>query len=94
MISMYRQSLEHGAGVPGRPADIGPDARRLWHSASGLPAAGPGHRLGAGGGGGGGGGGDPPPPIRPPRGGAGGGASAAGLLDGEHGAEGGDIDAA
>jgi hypothetical protein len=48
MIDMYHQSLvDNGAGSPGLPPGIGSDARRLWNPASGLPAAGHGHRLGA-----------------------------------------------
>jgi hypothetical protein len=82
MIAMFRQSLDSSTGAP---ADIGHDARRLWHAAPGLPAAGHGHRLGAGGGGGGE---AALAAARPVRGGAG----AAGLLDGA--GEAGDIDAA
>jgi hypothetical protein len=41
VINIYRQTLAAGPGAsgPARPADIGPDAGRLWGSAS-PPAGG------------------------------------------------------
>jgi len=91
MIDMYHQSLiDNGAGAPGRPPDIGSDARRLWNPASEPPAAGHGHRLGANSTGIGGDGGLPVrarPPLSLRR-------CPSGLLDGAGAGEGGDIDAA
>ena len=90
MINMYHQSLvDNGAGAPGRPPDIGSDARRLWNPASGPQANGHGNRLGANSTGVGSGGlsmrARQPLSLR---------RCPSGLLDGAGAGEGGDIDAA